>query len=199
MKLLWLVLVLAFFCVGWGGSWEEIRTAAGTFTSVQAKFTQEKHLPILIKPLVSEGAFYFQAPRSLRWEYLRPVQSIMTVHDGRVRKYVSTGSNCFHEETGGGIEAMQVVVEEITHWLAGRFDDNPMFESQLEPGKRIVLVPKNEAFQKVIQRIVLNLGEQPGMMQSVEIYESENAFTKITFNNTVLNAKIDETLFQKIP
>jgi hypothetical protein len=51
----------------------------------------------------------------------------------------------------------------------------------------------------VIQRIVLNLGEQPGMMQSVEIYESENAFTKITFNNAVLNAKIEETLFQKIP
>jgi hypothetical protein len=148
MKRLWLVLLLAFFCVGWGGSWEEIRTASGTFTSVQAKFTQEKHLPILTKPLVSEGAFYFQAPRSLRWEYLRPVQSIMTVHDGRVRKYVSTGSNGFHEETGGGIEAMQVVVEEITHWLAGRFDDNPMFESQLEPGKRIVLVPKNEAFKK---------------------------------------------------
>ena len=94
---------------------------------------------------------------------------------------------------------MQVVVEEITHWLAGRFDDNPMFESRLEPGKRIVLVPKNEEFQKVIQRIVLNLGDQPGVMQSVVIYESDNAFTQLTFNNTVLNAEIDETLFQKIP
>ena len=199
MKRQWLVLVLAFFCVGWADSWEQIRTTADTITSVQAEFVQEKHLPILAKPLVSEGAFYYQSPRSLRWEYLRPVQSIMNVHDGRVRRFVSTDSNGFHEETGGGMEAMQVVVEEITHWLAGRFDENPMFESRLEPGKRIVLVPKNEAFQKVIQRIVLNLGEQPGVMQSVVIYESENAFTKLTFNNTVLNAKIDETLFQKIP
>lgn len=199
MKRQWLVLVLAFFCVGWADSWEQIRTTAGTITSVQARFVQEKHLPILAKPLVSEGAFYYQSPRSLRWEYLRPVQSIMSVHDGRVRRFVSTGSNGFREETGGGIEAMQVVVEEITHWLAGRFDENPMFESRLEPGKRIVLVPKNEAFQKVIQRIVLNMGEQPGVMQSVVIYESENAFTRLTFNNTVLNAKIDETLFQKIP
>ncbi len=74
-----------------------------------------------------------------------------------------------------------------------------MFESRLEPGKRIILVPKNEAFQKVIQRIVLNLGEQPGVMQSVVIYESENAFTKLTFKNTVLNSKIEDTLFQKIP
>lgn len=199
MKRQWLLLALAFFCVGWADSWEQIRATAGTITSVQAEFVQEKHLPILAKPLVSEGAFYYQSPRSLRWEYRRPVQSIMNVHDGRVRRFVSTGSNGFHEETGGGIEAMQVVVEEITHWLAGRFDENPMFESRLEPGKRIVLVPKNEAFQKVIQRIVLNMGEQPGVMRSVVIYESENAFTKLTFNNTVLNAKIDETLFQKIP
>jgi outer membrane lipoprotein-sorting protein len=199
IKLQWLVLVLALFCVGWADSWEQLKTAAGTMTSVQAEFIQEKHLPILTKPLVSEGAFYYQSPRSLRWEYRRPVKSIMTVHDGRVRRFVSTGSDGFHEETGGGIEAMQVVVEEITHWLAGRFDDNPMFESQLEPGKRIVLIPKNDAFQKVIQRIVLNLGEQPGVMQSVVIYESENAFTKLTFKNTVLNAKIEDTIFQKIP
>jgi len=199
MKRQLLLLVLAFFCVGWADSWEQIRTTAGTITSVQAEFVQEKHLPILAKPLVSEGAFYYQSPRSLRWEYRRPVQSIMNVHDGRVRRFVSTASNGFHEEIGGGIEAMQVVVEEITHWLAGRFDENPMFESRLEPGKRIVLVPKNEAFQKVIQRIVLNLGEQPGVMQSVVIYESENAFTKLTFQNTVLNVKIEETLFQKIP
>lgn len=199
MKRQLLLLVLAFFCVGWADSWEQIRTTAGTITSVQAEFVQEKHLPILAKPLLSEGAFYYQSPRSLRWEYRRPVQSIMNVHDGRVRRFVSTASNGFHEEIGGGIEAMQVVVEEITHWLAGRFDENPMFESRLEPGKRIVLVPKNEAFQKVIQRIVLNLGEQPGVMQSVVIYESENAFTKLTFQNTVLNVKIEETLFQKIP
>jgi hypothetical protein len=199
MKRAWLTFALAFFCGGWAGSWDEIRSTAATITSVQAAFVQEKHLPILAKPLVSYGAFYFQAPRSLRWEYRRPVQSIMSVHDGRVRRFVSTGLNGFHEETGGGIEAMQVVVEEITHWLAGRFDDNPMFESRLEPGKRIVLVPKNEAFQKVILRIVLNLGDQPGVMHSVVIYESEDAFTQLTFTDTVLNAKIDEAVFRQIP
>ncbi len=190
------VLVLSLFCIGWADSWEQLKTAAGTITSIQAEFVQEKHLPILAKPLVSKGAFYYQAPQSLRWEYRSPVRSIMTVHNGRVRRFVSTGESGFHEEKGPGLEAMQMVVGEITQWLAGRFDENPMFQAHLEPGKHIVLVPRESAFQKVIQRIVLELGSQPGVMQSVTIYESENAFTKLIFTNTVLNAKIEDTLFQ---
>lgn len=195
----WLVPVLALLCVGWADSWEQLKTSFGTVTSVQAEFVQEKHLPILARPLVSKGVFYYQAPRSLRWEYQWPVQSILAMHDSRIRRFVATGASGFREESGAGLEAMQVVLEEITQWLAGRFDGNPMFQVHLEPGRCIVLVPKDDAFRKVIQRIVLNLAQQPGMMQGVMIYESEKAFTQLTFSNTVLNAKIDDTLFHRIP
>ncbi|MDY0282368.1 MAG: outer membrane lipoprotein carrier protein LolA [Salinivirgaceae bacterium] len=199
-KIRWLVPALALLCIGWADSWEQVKTTADSVTSVQAEFVQEKHLPILARPLVSKGVFYYQAPRSLRWEYRWPVQSILSMHDGRVRRFVSTdGAPGFREESGAGLEAMQVVMGEITQWLAGRFDDNPMFQTHLEAGRRIVLVPKDDAFQKVIRRIVLNLSQQPGVMQSVVIYESEDAFTQLTFSKTVINAKIEDTLFQKIP
>jgi outer membrane lipoprotein-sorting protein len=195
----WIVPPLALLCIGWADSWEQLKTNAGAVTSVQAEFVQKKHLPILSKPLVSEGVFYYQAPRSLRWEYRSPVQSILAMHDGRVRRFVSTGASGFSEESGAGLEAMQVVMEEITQWLAGRFDDNPMFQTHLEPGKSIVLVPKDGAIQKVIQRIVLILGQQPGVIESVTIYESENAFTRLTFSNAVLNASIEASRFQNTP
>jgi outer membrane lipoprotein-sorting protein len=195
----WIVPPLALLCIGWADSWEQLKSTAGTVTSVQAEFVQKKHLPILAKPLVSEGVFYYQAPRSLRWEYRSPVQSILAMHDGRLRRFVSSGASGFSEESGAGLEAMQVVMEEITQWLAGRFDDNPMFQTHLEPGKSIVLVPKDAAIQKVIQRIVLDLGQQPGVIESVTIYESENAFTRLTFSNTVLNAKIEASRFQNTP
>ena len=198
-KTWWLVPVLVMLSVGWADSWEQLKTTAGTITSVQAEFVQEKHLPILARPLVSKGVFYYQAPRSLRWEYRWPLQSILVMHGGRVRRFVSTGASGFSEESGPGLDAMQVVLEDITQWLAGRFDDNPMFQAHLESERRIVLVPRDEAFRTVIQRIVLDLAEQPGVMQSVAIYESKDAFTQMTFSNTVLNAKIDDAFFQEIP
>ncbi|MGC9194453.1 MAG: outer membrane lipoprotein carrier protein LolA [Syntrophobacteraceae bacterium] len=193
-----LLLVMSFFCIGWADNWQELKTTAGTITSVQAQFLQEKHLPILVKPLISKGAFYFKAPQSLRWEYQSPVQSILTVCDGHVQGFVSSG-NGFHKEEGSGLEAMQIVVEEITKWLSGHFNDDPMFQAQIEPGKRIVLVPKQAAFQKVIERIVLDTGSQPGVMRRVTIYESADAFTVLTFKNTVINAKINDSLFHVGP
>ena len=107
----WLVLALSLLCIGWADSWEQLGTTAGAITSVQAEFVQEKHLPILAKPLVSKGVFYYQVPGSMRWEYQSPLRSILTAHDGHVRRFVSTGEAGFHEETGVGLEAMQVVVK----------------------------------------------------------------------------------------
>lgn len=190
--------MLALFCVGWGDSWETLRTTAATVTSVQADFVQEKHLPILTKPLVSKGVFYYQTPGALRWEYRTPVQSIMVMHAGRTRRFVA-GPSGWTEESGPGLEAMQVVMAEISQWLAGRFDANPMFDATLEPGRRIRMTPKEEAMRQVIRRIELNLADQPGVMQSVVIYESEEAFTRMTFSNTVLNTKIDEAIFRSAP
>jgi outer membrane lipoprotein-sorting protein len=190
--------VSAFFCIGWADTWDEMKAAAGTVHSVQAEFAQEKHLPILAKPLLSKGRFYYQAPRSLRWEYHEPIRSILTMHGGRVKRYVADGSE-WVQERGSGLEAMQFVVQEIAHWLSGRFDENPSFKARLEPGRRVVLTPRSEAFSGVIQQIVLNLGPEPGIMQSVVIRESPDAFTRLTFSHTRLNQPIEDAVFRNVP
>ena len=57
---------------GWSSSWDSIRAAARDIQSIQAAFTQEKHLQILARPLKSHGRLIFAAPDRLRWEYLAP-------------------------------------------------------------------------------------------------------------------------------
>lgn len=191
------VLATAWLLIGWGSNWQELKSAAGSVTSLSADFVQEKHMLILARPLVSSGVFYFQSPASLRWEYRAPVRNILLMHDNRMERYIQTG-NGLTKETGAGLQAMQIVLEQISQWLGGRFDENPMFAASLEPGPKIVLVPKEEAFSRMIHHIVLVLSERPGIIDSVVIYESEDSFTKLVFKNTVLNQPIDAALFRKI-
>jgi outer membrane lipoprotein-sorting protein len=191
---IWLVPILALLCIGWANSWEALRATAVTVKSVQVDFVQEKHLPILARPLISKGVFYYQAPQSLRWEYRRPVKSILIMHDGRVRRFVESSSG-ITEESGAGLDAMQVVVQEITKWLSGRFNESKIFSAQLEPKGRIVLTPREKSFRKVILRIELKLDKQPGVLDSATIYESQKAYTRMTFTHTVLNRRIDESVF----
>lgn len=188
------------FCLGWADTWDGIRRAAGSVTSVQTTFTQVKHLPILARPLISRGRLDYQRPGSLRWEYLTPIHSILIMHDGRVRRFTEdTRTHVFREESGAGLDAMQVVFEEISQWLAGRFEDNPMFDARLQPPHSIILTPKQPAFAKVLQRIELVLGERPGVIRQVRIVEGENAYTELNFSGTVLNQPIDAERFQKVP
>jgi outer membrane lipoprotein-sorting protein len=191
------VLAAACLLTGWGSSWEELKSAAGSVTSLNADFVQEKHMKILARPLVSSGVFYFQAPNSLRWEYRAPVRNILLMHDNRTERYVETGSG-LTKETGAGLQAMQIVLEQISQWLGGRFDENPMFTTKLEPGPKIVLTPKEKSFSRMIHHIDLVLSERPGIIDQVVIYENEDSFTKLVFKNAVLNQPIDADLFRKV-
>jgi outer membrane lipoprotein-sorting protein len=190
------LIMSACLSIGWGGSWEELKSAAGPIKSISAEFVQEKHLKILARPLVSSGVFYYQAPASLRWEYRAPVRNILLMNNDRTERHVATAAGLV-KEAGANLQAMQVVMEQITQWLDGRFDENPMFAANLEPGPKVVLVPKEKAFAKMIQRIELVLSNRAGIIDIVTIYETDDSFTRLVFKNVVLNQPMDDSIFRK--
>jgi outer membrane lipoprotein-sorting protein len=162
--------------------------------SVQADFTQEKHLKILARPLVSQGIFAFQTPQSLRWEYLRPLHSILLLHEGRMQKLIERDGR-FEQDNGAGIDAMRVVLQDIGSWLDGRFTDNPLFQVTRAGERTVVLTPKEQGLQAVISRIELQLGPEEGVMEQVTIFEGPESFTQLRFTNTVLNREIPAGTF----
>lgn len=157
--------------------------------SVQANFTQEKQLPILVRPIVSKGRFVFQAPGSLRWEYFSPIHSVLLMHDGHTRKFIEREGK-FVEESGMGVDSMQIVLQEITGWLDGKIDDTPTFKVQSTHDDLIVLTPKDDSLAKIISRIELKLLGLSGLMESVTLFEGAGSFTRMVFSEGILNEKI---------
>ncbi|MDR2861868.1 MAG: outer membrane lipoprotein carrier protein LolA, partial [Syntrophobacterales bacterium] len=110
----------------WGTTWDDLRRGTADISSVQADFVQSKHLKILKKPLLSQGRFCFQRPDSVRWEYDAPVRSVLLMNKGKVKRY-AMGRQGMTEELGEGISSMQVIVQEISLWSQGRFQESPHF------------------------------------------------------------------------
>lgn len=137
----------------------------------------------------------YRAPDSLRWEYRHPVRSILLTHEGRTRRFFQSGSELV-EDAGVNLQAMQMVVREITGWLHGRFDENSAFSAKLTPDRKIVLTPKETSFARLIRKIDIVLAERPGVIESVTIHESEDSFTRIDFSNVQLNLPMDGAVFQ---
>lgn len=185
----------ACLLIGWGSGWEDIRTAGGKVTSIRADFTQEKHMPILEKPLVSNGVLYYQLPDSLRWEYTAPVRSIMLRHNGVSRRLVQGRDNMI-ETTGRQLEMVQFMLREIPLWLGGRFNENPVFDASLIEESTIEMRPKEEAMRRVIDRVEVKLSPTPGVIESVTVYEGQGVFTRFLFANVALNEPLAESIFQ---
>lgn len=162
--------------------------------SVKSDFIQEKHLKILARPIISTGTFTFQAPQSLRWEYQKPLHSILLMHGGKVKKFIERDGQ-LTEEKGMPLDSMQVVLAEITNWLDGRFTDNAMFTVSFPDKKTIKLTPKDQGIAALISTIELKLGDQAGLLDAVTIFEGPDSSTRLIFTNRILNQEIPVSLF----
>ncbi len=194
------ILLSSVVMLGWANTWEDIERESAKIQSVTAQFSQEKHMQILTKPLVSKGRFYFQAPDLVRWEYMSPVRSVLLMRKGDIKRY-TMGSRGFVEEAGGSLESMQIVLQEISRWSRGQFTGNEHFSATIKKGKgpMIILTPKEKGLSTIISRIVINLSpDRPGVIKSVKIVESEGNFTLFQFTDVQINGKIPETLFREV-
>jgi outer membrane lipoprotein-sorting protein len=189
-----LLILAVCLCLAWAGTWQGIQAAAAHVQAVSADFVQEKHLPILAKPLISKGRFYYRRPDSLRWEYTSPIRSVLLMHDGETRRFVQSDKGMV-EDDGARLQAMQFVMPEISGWLAGHFQDNPLFKASLHGTNRILLVPTDAGMARFIQRIELVMSSRPGVIEEVLIYESKDAYTRMIFSNTTVNPRLDDRIF----
>jgi outer membrane lipoprotein-sorting protein len=189
-----LSLLLALTLITWSTAFAMPEQPRVQLQSVQANFFQEKHLPILAQPITSRGVFAFQAPRFLRWEYLYPVRTLLLVHNDSMKKLVEVDGKLVNDPDLA-TNSMQLVLEEITNWLAGRFSDNPAFAASFPDEHTIVLTPKDAGLAAIISRIDLHLQGKDGLIDTVLIHEGPDAFTRLVFSDAVLNLTLAESLF----
>ena len=58
------------------------------------------------------------------------------------------------------------------------------------------MTPRQAALATVIQKIVLQLAETPGVIDSVNVYEDDHNFTQLHFKEVAVNQPIDPALFK---
>ena len=191
------ILMTGLFCVQANATTlEEIRTAAGTISSLSAGFTQEKQMKILVKPLISKGIIRYQFPNLLRFEYQEPIKNILIMKEKTISRYIEKG-NGFVLDKASAMGAMDIVMDEISRWIKGDFDTTMFtaaFEGKPEPG-RIILKPRDNTMNSFIQAIELVLSDHPGVFKEVIIRENENSYTRLIFDTVMINTEINPDMF----
>jgi outer membrane lipoprotein-sorting protein len=180
-------------------SFEQLRKDSANIKTIQSRFVQKKFMKILAKPLISEGRFYYVAPDSFRWEYLKPLRSVVIAYKDDTRRYILSGGKMI-EDKAGGMQAMKVVLGEVAGWMSGKFDQNPSFAATLKEGTntQITLTPVGKSMSGMIEKIEITVSKKAAAVKSVKIIENANAFTQIDFTDVEINKFISSSVFQDV-
>jgi outer membrane lipoprotein-sorting protein len=180
-------------------NFDQLRKDAANIKTIKARFVQKKSMKILSKPLISQGLFYYAAPDSFRWEYLKPLRSVVITYKGDTKRYIASGGKMIEDKTGG-VQAMKIVLNEIAGWMSGKFDQNPSFATTLKEGAstEITLTPVGKSMAGMIEKIKITLSKKETAVKSVKIIESANAFTQIDFSDVQINKVISDKIFQDV-
>lgn len=177
----------------------ELRKESARIKTISADFVQKKTMKILSKPLVSEGKFFYAAPDSIRWEYAKPVRSVVISGKGATKRYMAAGGKMVEDSTGGA-QSMKIVLDEVAGWMGGRFDANPSFKASLKDGNPVVitLVPVEKGMKGFFEKIEIAVSKKDASVKSVRIVESASAETRIDFSRVVINSTIAPSVFQDV-
>lgn len=194
-----LVLIFLLPCPAFADGFEHLRADAANIKTVQADFVQKKIMKILSRPLVSEGKFFYEAPDSFRWEYLKPLKSVVLSNKGEARRFIMSQGKMV-EDNSGGVRAVRIVLDEVINWTGGRFDQNPAFKAYLKEGETtlITLVPVEQNMAGMIEKIEITVIKKSKAIKSVRIIENDNAATVIDFSNVEINKAINASVFRDV-
>ena len=128
------------------------------------------------------------------------MKSVLLMRKGDIKRY-TLGGRGLVEDSGGSLESMQIVLQEISKWSRGQFTGNEHFSATLKGGqvRKIILTPKEKGLSVMISSIVITLSpDRRGVISSVKIIENKGNYTLFEFTDVQINGEISETIFREV-
>lgn len=166
-----------------------------TVESITADFTQHKQSGLFDEPLVSRGLFYYENPDKIRWEQQEPSATYFILNKDEVIQFDGESVN---KSTGLNMQ-MSIFRQFILSTVDGSILNDPSFDKsfQSKNGKMsITLLPVDKRMAKRLAKIELVFDEKTLLLDQLKMFENQNDFTEINFNNQKVNTGIPTSIFQ---
>ncbi|WP_315102098.1 outer membrane lipoprotein carrier protein LolA [Capnocytophaga sputigena] len=162
--------------------------------TMQADFTQKKHLDFMSKDIETLGKMAFSKPDKLNWQYTKPYQyriifqkDNITVNDAGNVSQMKSDNKVFKKINN-------LIVSSIS---GDMFNEKEFSMTFTKSGKStlVKLLPKDKTLLKYVSEIHLYF-DVDSVVERVKLIEPSKDYTEILFNNKKLNTKIDEANFK---
>lgn len=173
---------------------DKVKSLALATNSIVSDFTQYKHMDFLSEDIVTKGNMAFKSPDLLKWAYLEPFQyqvifknETLYIDDEGKKSDVDLGSNKMFKELN------TLIVRSVK---GDMFDDTAFDIAYftIDKSSEVHFAPKDTRFSKFIKNFQITFNGE-GDVVEVKMVEPSGDYTKIVFNNKVLNPPLDDEIF----
>jgi len=177
---------------------KNIEKKFSSIKTLKTMLTQEKNIALFSETIISTGFCIFKSPDKLRLEFIKPFKSSLIINNNQIFKYEFFNGN-WQKLDIGNKEMMLLVMENITSWLQGRFNDPDLYEITAFKNENMTvsLTPKASEFKKFITSFELGLNHEMNGLDYIIINETKNNYTKIRFHNDEINKEIPDIIFEE--
>jgi len=169
-------------------------TAKNTKT-LSTDFTQLKHMDFLSKDIETSGKMNFKTPNMLQWQYVKPYQYSIVfknnkifINDAGKKNNIDKGNSKMFDKLN------KLIVGSVN---GNMFDENEFTISYFKTKDFNItkLLPKDAALKKYVKQMELYFDKTGNTVSQAKMIEPSNDYTKIIFKNKIINAKIDDSIF----
>lgn len=174
------------------GELEQLQTRLRQVHDLTTRFTQEKHTPLLRKPMVSTGEIRVIG-NLMRWDTKKPTQSVMLIGEKEIRLYypkqklmeVYSLDQQMARMAASPIPRIDVMKDEFDFARVPASELLASADEQRYLGVR--LTPQKDSLKQHIQQVRLLVDRESAYLRQMEMVDADGERTVIHFEDVRLN------------
>ena len=175
---------------------EALQTKLASIQDFTTEFTQEKHTPLLRKPLISSGQIRM-AGQVMRWDTTKPAPSSMLITDKTIELFypkqklleVYPIDDQLGRLAASPVPRIDMMQQHFSFARLPAGDVDPSATDDRFLG--VELLPKQETLKEHIDHVRLLVDRQSGYLRSMEMVDSDGDRTVIRFAQVRMNTGIN--------
>ncbi|MFU8818418.1 MAG: LolA family protein [Desulfurivibrio sp.] len=173
----------------------ELEATAAQVRNLSSSFTQEKQLALFARPVIFHGTLHLARPDRLRWEFTRPVPSVL-IFKGESGLRCAEGQTTRFDLKSDPIMAM--VAHQLWLWLGGDYAKLAAeYQLTLAAPHTLLVEPKNRQVGEFVASVTISFDPDSLQPRQVIIAEPGGDSTTISFHDYQLDTPLDENLFSR--
>jgi len=169
------------------------------FKSLKTDFVQEKNLAIFQNKIILKGRIYLQKPGRIAWHVDKPVKYSVLITDTMIRQW-DEDTDQVQEISLSKNPVFKVAIGQLTTWFNGDYisllDDYTVRIRRRDPFVLEFFPKETNAAKKFIKTVTITFREDEKYLKQIKIQEPSGDSTTLSFEDTVLNAPLEERFFK---